>query len=101
MRDFRRSLETLCEHLHELYHDHEDATHRIYYELYYEIICGYLASERDLRPLVANMVKQIDIRLPWAKDAENDVLNMVRRELLLVLEKDPLTKPMDRLSSTY
>ena len=66
-----------------------------------KLFVATLASERDLRPLIANMVKQIDIRLPWAKDAENDVLNVVRRELLLVLEKDPLTKPMDRLSSIY
>ena len=50
MRDFRKSLETLCEHLHELYHDHEDATHRIYYELYYEIICGYSGIREGLAP---------------------------------------------------
>ena len=101
MRDFRKSLETLCENLYELYHDHEDSTHRIYYELYYEIICGYLVADRDLRAPIANMVKQIDIRLPWANGAENDVLKIVREKLLLVLEKDPLTKPMDRFSSTY
>ena len=101
MRDFRKSLETLCEHFHVLSHEHGGATHRVYYELYYEIICGYLATERDLRPLIANMVKQIDVRVPWAHGAEHEVLNHVREELLLVMEKDPLTKQIAANSSIY
>ena len=101
MRDFRKSLEALCENFHDLYHDHEDATHRVYYEVYYEVICGYLATDRDLRPLIANMVKQIDIRQPWAHGAEHKVLKHVREELILVMEKDPLTKQIAVKSSIY
>ena len=101
MRDFRKSLETLCEHLHDLYHDHNNPTQRSYYELYYEVICGYLATERDLRPLITNMVKQIDIRQPWSQGAEHEALNHVREKLLLVMEKDPLTKQIAANSSIY
>jgi len=101
MRDFRKSLETLCEHFHDLSHDHQDETYRIYYELYYEVICGYLAAERDLRPLIANMIKQINVRVPWSHSAERDVLKHIREELLLVMEKDPLTKQIALNSSIY
>ena len=101
MKDFRKALETLCEHFHDLYHDHEKKTHRGYYEMYYEIICGYLATEKDLRPLIVNMVKQIDIRQPWSHGAENEVLNHVRAELLLVMKKDPLIKQIASNSSIY
>ena len=93
MRDFRTSLEVLCEKFHDMDCDHhESETYRIYYNLYYEIICGYLVTERDLRPLIANMIKQIEVRTPWAQGAEYEVLNLVKEELLLVMEKDPLTK---------
>jgi len=38
------------------------------------------------------MIKQIEVRTPWAQGAEYEVLNLVKEELLLVMEKDPLTK---------
>ncbi len=100
-RDFRLSLEEMCEQFHHLSHTHTDATHRVYYQLYYEIVCGYLVTDRDLRPLIANMVKQIDVRVPWAHGAEHEVLHHVREVLLLVMEKDPLTKQIAVNSPIY
>jgi len=99
--EFRTNLEILCEAFQEKANSEPHEVSRTYYELYYEILCGYLMSDRDLRPLIANMINQIDIRIPWAQKLEAESLRVVRDGLVEVMEKDPLMRKVMLKSSTY
>ena len=101
MGDLRESLNIFCAHLHDVYHKHEDPTYRIYYRLYYEVIKGYLERPTSLQPLIANVIEQIGIRLPWATGSEFHALTDIREGLTLLLEKHVVDEPLDKFSSIY
>lgn len=48
-----------------------------YTDMYTEILKGYALSNRSNAWLVENMIKQIDVRLPWSNSEEKLILEHI------------------------
>ena len=79
----RLYIDTLKEIGH---HEQNEETYRTYHLLYSEVLENYLLQgSESLQLIIENIVKQIDIRFPWAHGGAKDALGMIGAELSHIL----------------